>query len=84
MQVIYCKTAKLFEAATRLAAVISTKIRTVEVAMQITVNHLGTAFQLVDDIMDYTADAKEMGKNVGDDLAKASQPYLALCHATRY
>lgn len=80
MQVIYCKTAKLFEAATRLAAVISNQPQEIEDAMQAYGMHLGTAFQLVDDIMDYTADAKEMGKNVGDDLAEG-KPTLPLLYA---
>jgi octaprenyl-diphosphate synthase len=80
MEVIYCKTAKLFEAATRLAAVISDQNETVEEAMANYGKHLGTAFQLVDDIMDYTADAKEMGKNVGDDLAEG-KPTLPLLYA---
>ncbi|OKY26004.1 octaprenyl diphosphate synthase [Thalassotalea sp. PP2-459] len=80
MQVIYCKTAKLFEAATRLAAVVSEQPKHIEKAMQEYGKYLGTAFQLVDDIMDYTADAKEMGKNVGDDLAEG-KPTLPLIYA---
>ena len=80
MEVIYCKTAKLFEAATRLAAVISDQPPEIEKAMQSYGMHLGTAFQLVDDIMDYTADAKGMGKNVGDDLAEG-KPTLPLLYA---
>ncbi|WP_440874713.1 octaprenyl diphosphate synthase [Thalassotalea sp. PLHSN55] len=80
MEVIYCKTAKLFEAATRLAAVVSGQDEQTERAMQDYGKHLGTAFQLVDDIMDYTADAKEMGKNVGDDLAEG-KPTLPLLYA---
>ncbi|WP_281559716.1 octaprenyl diphosphate synthase [Thalassomonas sp. RHCl1] len=80
MEVIYCKTAKLFEAATRLAAVIAGKDEKTEKAMTDYGKHLGTAFQLVDDIMDYTADAKEMGKNVGDDLAEG-KPTLPLIYA---
>ncbi len=86
MEVIYCKTAKLFEAATRLAAVVANKSPAIEAAMQDYGKHLGTAFQLVDDIMDYTADAKEMGKNVGDDLAegKPTLPLLyAMAHGTK-
>jgi len=83
MEVIYCKTAKLFEAATRLAAVISKQDKTIEKAMQDYGTHLGTAFQLVDDIMDYTADAKEMGKNVGDDLAEG-KPTLPLLYAMKH
>ena len=83
MEVIYCKTAKLFEAATRLPAIISNQPREIEVAMQSYGRHLGTAFQLVDDIMDYTADAKEMGKNVGDDLSEG-KPTLPLLHAMQH
>lgn len=80
MEVIYCKTAKLFEAATQLAAVVSHQPDNIEKAMQEYGKHLGTAFQLVDDIMDYTADAKAMGKNVGDDLAEG-KPTLPLLYA---
>ncbi len=79
MQVIYCKTAKLFEAATRLAAVITKQDSATEKAMADYGMYLGTAFQLVDDIMDYTADAKEMGKNIGDDLAEG-KPTLPLLY----
>lgn len=80
MQVIYCKTARLFEAATQLAAVIAKEDPKIEQALADYGKHLGTAFQLVDDIMDYTADAKEMGKNVGDDLAEG-KPTLPLLYA---
>ena len=83
MQVIYCKTAKLFEAATRLAAVVAGQDETIENAMADYGKYLGTAFQLVDDIMDYTADAKEMGKNVGDDLAEG-KPTLPLLYAMEH
>jgi octaprenyl-diphosphate synthase len=80
LQVIYCKTAKLFEAATRLAAVITNQDTATETAIADYGKYLGTAFQLVDDILDYTADAKEMGKNVGDDLAEG-KPTLPLIYA---
>lgn len=80
MQVIYCKTARLFEAATQLAAVIADEDPKIEQALADYGKHLGTAFQLVDDILDYTADAKEMGKNVGDDLAEG-KPTLPLLYA---
>ncbi len=83
MQVIYCKTAKLFEAATRLAAVVAEQPANVEQAMLDYGKYLGTAFQLVDDIMDYTADAKEMGKNVGDDLSEG-KPTLPLLYAMQH
>ena len=79
MKVIYCKTAKLFEAATRLAAVITKQDNATEQAMADYGKYLGTAFQLVDDIMDYTADAQEMGKNVGDDLSEG-KPTLPLLY----
>ncbi|MGB1198891.1 MAG: octaprenyl diphosphate synthase [Thalassotalea sp.] len=83
MQVIYCKTAKLFEAATQLAAVIGKHDNNTEQAMIDYGKYLGTAFQLVDDIMDYTADAKAMGKNVGDDLAEG-KPTLPLIYAMQH
>ncbi|WNC71625.1 octaprenyl diphosphate synthase [Thalassotalea psychrophila] len=79
-QVIYCKTAKLFEAATRLAAVVTEQSEDMVKAMTLYGMHLGTAFQLIDDLLDYTADAQEMGKNVGDDLAEG-KPTLPLLHA---
>jgi octaprenyl-diphosphate synthase len=82
-EVIYCKTAKLFEAATRLAAVIAGQDEKTEKAMQEYGKYLGTAFQLVDDIMDYTADAKAMGKNIGDDLAEG-KPTLPLLYAMQH
>lgn len=83
LEVIYCKTAKLFEAATRLSAVISKQPEEIELTMLNYGKHLGTAFQLVDDIMDYTANAKEMGKNVGDDLAEG-KPTLPLLYAMKH
>lgn len=79
-QVIYCKTAKLFEAATRLAAVVTEQSEEMVKAMTAYGMHLGTAFQLIDDLLDYTADAQEMGKNVGDDLSEG-KPTLPLLHA---
>ena len=83
MQVIYCKTAKLFEAATRLAAMIAGQDEKTQQSMADYGMYLGTAFQLVDDIMDYTADAKEMGKNIGDDLAEG-KPTLPLLYAMEH
>ena len=80
LQVIYCKTAKLFEAATRLAAVLSGQPSAIEQAMLEYGKHLGTAFQLVDDVMDYTSASEVMGKNVGDDLAEG-KPTMPLIHA---
>ncbi|WP_046224516.1 octaprenyl diphosphate synthase [Vibrio sp. ECSMB14106] len=80
MQVIYSKTARLFEAATQIGAILSESSPGVETAMQNYGKYLGTAFQLIDDVMDYTADGKEMGKNVGDDLAEG-KPTLPLLYA---
>ena len=80
METIQSKTAILFEAATQLGAVIAKQSMTVENALAAYGLHLGTAFQLVDDILDYTADAAEMGKNVGDDLAEG-KPTLPIINA---
>jgi octaprenyl-diphosphate synthase len=77
MEVIHSKTAKLFEAACQLGAVLAGLNHEQEQAMARYGMHLGTAFQLVDDVLDYTADAAEMGKNVGDDLAEG-KPTLPL------
>ncbi|GGB19430.1 octaprenyl diphosphate synthase [Agarivorans gilvus] len=79
-EVIYCKTAKLFEAATRLAAVIGELDQSIEEAMQDYGKYLGTAFQIMDDVLDYVADQEEMGKSVGDDLAEG-KPTLPLIYA---
>lgn len=80
MQVIYSKTARLFEAATLLAAVLTDQTPAIEKAMQDYGKYLGTAFQLVDDILDYAADSEDMGKNVGDDLSEG-KPTLPLLYA---
>ncbi|MEZ8825579.1 octaprenyl diphosphate synthase [Vibrio amylolyticus] len=82
MQVIYSKTARLFEAATQIGAILSDASSDIEIALQNYGKYLGTAFQLIDDVMDYTSDGKEMGKNVGDDLAEG-KPTLPLLHAMR-
>ncbi len=80
MQVIYSKTAKLFEAATGLAAVITEQDEATLRALNLYGMHLGTAFQLVDDVLDYNADAEQLGKNIGDDLAEG-KPTLPLIYA---
>jgi len=82
LRVIYSKTAKLFEAAARLGAVISNQPTMIEEAMAKYGMHLGTAFQLIDDMLDYTADSKALGKNVGDDLAEG-KPTMPLLYALR-
>ncbi len=79
-EVIYSKTAKLFEAACQLGAVLAGLPENEEKAVAQYGVHLGTAFQLVDDILDYIADSDEMGKNVGDDLAEG-KPTLPLIRA---
>ncbi|MBT0585398.1 octaprenyl diphosphate synthase [Alteromonas oceanisediminis] len=80
LDVIYSKTARLFEAATQLAAVLTEQPDAIENAMQTYGKHLGTAFQLIDDVLDYDADSDVMGKNTGDDLAEG-KPTLPLLYA---
>ena len=77
LEVIRCKTAKLFEAAARIGAVLGEQPPAIEEAMAAYGMHLGTAFQLIDDVLDYSADAAETGKNIGDDLAEG-KPTLPL------
>lgn len=78
MQVILGKTAMLFEAATEAGAILADASSDARQAMQAYGRHLGIAFQLIDDVMDYLSSAEEMGKNVGDDLAegKATLPLI--------
>jgi len=83
MQVIYSKTAKLFEAATGLAAIITEQDQATLDALNLYGMHLGTAFQLVDDVLDYNADAEQLGKNIGDDLAEG-KPTLPLIYAMQH
>jgi len=80
MAVIEAKTAKLFEAATQLGAVLADASDDQQDAMARYGSHLGMAFQLVDDSLDYTADSAELGKNAGDDLAEG-KPTLPLIYA---
>jgi octaprenyl-diphosphate synthase len=82
MEVIRCKTAKLFEAAARIGAVLGGQPAAVEEAIATYGMHLGTAFQLIDDVLDYSADAAETGKNIGDDLAEG-KPTLPLIYVLR-
>ena len=77
MQVIENKTAKLFEAACKLGAIISGKPIEIEDALAIYGNRLGSAFQIADDVLDYTGEADTMGKNAGTDLAEG-KPTLPL------
>ena len=82
MDVIHFKTAKLFEAAAQLGAIISNVNPDQEFAMAKYGMYLGTAFQLVDDVLDYSSSSEEIGKNVGDDLAEG-KPTLPLIRAMK-
>ncbi|MCV6605940.1 MAG: polyprenyl synthetase family protein [Porticoccaceae bacterium] len=81
-QVIGKKTAQLFEAAAQAGAVLATDDQSRRDAMKLYGHHLGLAFQLVDDALDYQGNAEELGKNVGDDLAEG-KPTLPLLAAMR-
>jgi len=80
MDVIHFKTAKLFEAAGQLGAIIANATPEQEFAMAKYGMYLGTAFQLVDDVLDYSSSSEEIGKNIGDDLAEG-KPTLPLIRA---
>ena len=82
MQVIEAKTAKLFEAASQLGAILAGSSAEFEQAMASFGSNLGIAFQLVDDVLDYTADSTELGKNAGDALAEG-KPTLPIIYAMR-
>ena len=77
MQVVRYKTAKLFEAATQIAAVIAEVPQEIEEAADAYGRHVGTAFQLIDDVLDYSGSAENLGKSVGDDL-REGKPTLPL------
>ena len=83
LEVIYRKTARLFEAGTQVAALVAGAPAPIEQALKDYGRHLGIAFQLVDDSLDYSGDAAELGKNLGDDLAEG-KPTLPLIHALRH
>jgi len=80
LDVIRRKTAKLFEAAARLGGVLGGVTPEVEEALAAYGMHLGTAFQLIDDVLDYSGDTREIGKSLGDDLAEG-KPTLPLIRA---
>ncbi|WP_053145049.1 octaprenyl diphosphate synthase [Erwinia billingiae] len=82
MRVIYSKTARLFEAAAQSSAILAEAVPEKEKALQDYGRFIGTAFQLIDDLLDYSADGKTLGKNVGDDLSEG-KPTLPLLHAMR-
>ena len=77
LQVVRYKTAKLFEAAAQVGAVLAGATPEQEAAAAAYGRHIGTAFQLVDDVLDYSGDAQALGKNVGDDL-REGKPTLPL------
>ena len=83
LEVIRYKTAKLFEAATKLGAVISGRSSEEIEAMSRYGMHLGTAFQLIDDVLDYSHSSEQIGKNIGDDLAEG-KPTLPLIYVMRH
>jgi octaprenyl-diphosphate synthase len=80
--VVRRKTAKLFEAAARLGAVLAGAPRAAQEGLAEYGMRLGTAFQLIDDVLDYSGDATTIGKSLGDDLAEG-KPTLPLIHAMR-
>ena len=82
MDVIRGKTAMLFEASTHSAAMLAGANSQQAEALRVFGDHLGIAFQLMDDLLDYRGDAEALGKNVGDDLAEG-KPTLPLIHAMR-
>lgn len=81
LEVIYRKTAKLFEAGTRIGAILAGETAS-EQPLILYGRHLGQAFQLVDDALDYGATTQELGKNIGDDLAEG-KPTLPLIYAMK-
>ena len=83
LQVIRCKTAKLFEAAARLGAIVGGASAQVEQQLAEYGMHLGTAFQLIDDVLDYSGSEAETGKHLGDDLAEG-KPTLPLIYVMQH
>lgn len=77
LQVVRYKTAKLFEAAAQVGAILANAAPELEEAAATYGRHIGTAFQLIDDVLDYSGDAEALGKNVGDDL-REGKPTLPL------
>ncbi|HEX8988733.1 MAG TPA: octaprenyl diphosphate synthase [Rhodocyclaceae bacterium] len=83
LQVIRFKTAKLFEAAGQIGAIVGGADEAVETGLASYGMHLGTAFQLIDDVLDYSGEEVETGKHLGDDLAEG-KPTLPLIHAMQH
>src|SRR5690349_11102319 len=82
LEVIRRKTARLFEAAARLGGVLARGGEALEEGLAAYGAHVGTAFQLIDDVLDYSGDAAAIGKSLGDDLAEG-KPTLPLIHVLR-
>ncbi|MEJ0035650.1 MAG: octaprenyl diphosphate synthase [Gammaproteobacteria bacterium] len=82
LEVIYRKTARLFEAGAEVAAVLANAPTELQRSLAKYGRHLGTAYQLVDDVLDYRSDPATRGKNIGDDLAEG-KPTLPLIHALK-
>lgn len=82
LEVIRCKTAMLFEASSQTAAILANSPAEQENSLRLYGYHLGMAFQLIDDVLDFQGSAEEMGKNVGDDLAEG-KPTLPLIHTIK-
>lgn len=83
MEVIYRKTARLFEAGAELGAILARTDEQIRQALADYGRQIGNAFQLIDDLLDYQSSSGEIGKNVGDDLAEG-KPTLPLIHAMRH
>src|SRR4051795_2934005 len=83
LEVIYRKTGRLFEAGAEVAAVLAGVSVTQQAALASYGKHLGTAYQLIDDVLDYKSDPATRGKNLGDDLAEG-KPTMPLLHALRH
>ncbi|MGE0010980.1 MAG: octaprenyl diphosphate synthase [Azoarcus sp.] len=83
LRVIRYKTAKLFEAAARLGGILAGADEATETRLAAFGSHLGTAFQIIDDVLDYSADEAETGKHLGDDLAEG-KPTLPLIHVMQH
>jgi len=83
LEVIYRKTARLFQAGAEVAAVLAGAKAGIRSALAAYGRHVGTAYQLVDDVLDYRSSPAERGKNLGEDLAEG-KPTLPLIHALRH
>lgn len=83
LQTIHAKTAMLFAASSHSAALLCAASEEQSQALKDYGTHLGLAFQLIDDVLDYTGDSAQLGKNVGDDLAEG-KPTLPLIHAMQH